>query len=190
MFPMVTVPREFFAAKDLLMKEVEWTYEATGKRPSRIEVGVMLETPALAFSLKELAGEAEFLSVGTNDLMQFFYAADRMTPSVSDRYDLVSPSALRFLNMVSEECRTHGIGMSACGEATGSSLSALCFVALGFTNLSMSAGSIGPVKRMIRSLDLPAFRADFIDALDKPNDAFRNQLLALAAEHGVELAEG
>jgi phosphotransferase system enzyme I (PtsP) len=80
--------------------------------------------------------------------------------------------------------------MSACGEATGSSLSALCFVALGFTNLSMSAGSIGPVKRMIRSLDLPAFRADFMDALDKPNDAFRNQLLALAAEHGVELAEG
>jgi phosphotransferase system enzyme I (PtsP) len=143
------------------MKEVEWTYEATGKRPSRIEVGVMLETPALAFSLKELAGEAEFLSVGTNDLMQFFYAADRMTPSVSDRYDLVSPSALRFLNMVSEACETYGIRMSACGEATGSSLSALCFVALGFTNLSMSAGSIGPVKRMIRSLDLPAFRADF-----------------------------
>ena len=190
MFPMVTVPQEFFAAKDLLMKEVDWTAETTGKRPSRIEVGVMLETPALAFSLKELAGEAEFLSVGTNDLMQFFYAADRMTPSVSDRYDLVSPSALRFLKMVSEECQTHGIRMSACGEATGSSLSALCFVALGFTNLSMSAGSIGPVKRMIRSLDLTAFRADFIEALDKPNDAFRNQLLALAAEHGVELAEG
>ena len=190
MFPMVTVPEEFFAAKDLLMKEVEWTEEATGKRPARIEVGVMLETPALAFSLKELAGEAEFLSVGTNDLMQFFYAADRMTPSVSDRYDLVSPSALRFLKMVSEACETYGIRMSACGEATGSSLSALCFVALGFTNLSMSAGSIGPVKSMIRSLDLAAFRADFFAALDKPNDAFRNQLLALAAEHGVELAEG
>lgn len=190
MFPMVTVPQEFFAAKELLLKEVEWSAEATGKRPSRIEVGVMLETPALAFSLSELAGEADFLSVGTNDLMQFFYAADRMTPSVSDRYDLVFPSALRFLKMVSEQCSTYGIRMSACGEATGSSLSALCFVALGFTNLSMSAGSIGPVKRMIRSLDLAAFRTDFEAALEKPNDAFRNQLLALAAEYGVELAEG
>jgi phosphotransferase system enzyme I (PtsP) len=190
MFPMVTVPQEFFAAKELLLKEVEWSAEATGKRPSHIEVGVMLETPALAFSLSELAGEAEFLSVGTNDLMQFFYAADRMTPAVSDRYDLVFPSALRFLKMVSEQCQTHGIRLSACGEATGSTLSALCFIALGFTKLSMSAGSIGPVKRMIRSLDLAAFRADFLKALGKPYDPFRNQLLALAAEHGVELAEG
>lgn len=190
MFPMVTVPQEFFAAKELLLKEVEWSAEATGKRPSKLEVGVMLETPALAFSLSELAGEAEFLSVGTNDLMQFFYAADRMTPSVSDRYDLVFPSALRFLKMVADQCSTHGIRLSACGEATGSTLSALCFVALGFTNLSMSAGAIGPVKRMIRSLDIRAFRADFLAALEKPNDPFRNQLLALAAEHGVELAEG
>lgn len=190
MFPMVTVPQEFFAAKELLMKEVDWSAKATGKRPSHISVGVMLETPALAFSLKELAGEAEFLSVGTNDLMQFFYAADRMTPNVSDRYDLVFPSALRFLKMVAESCSEHGIRLSACGEATGSTLSALCFVALGFTNLSMSAGSIGPVKRMIRSLDMKAFQADFLTVLDKPNDSFRNQLLALAAEHGVELAEG
>ena len=190
MFPMVTIPQEFFAAKDLLLKEIEWSADATGKRPSKLEVGVMLETPALAFSLSELAGEAEFLSVGTNDLMQFFYAADRMTPAVSDRYDLVFPSALRFLKMVSEACSTYGIRLSACGEATGSALSALCFVALGFTNLSMSAGSIGPVKRMIRSLDMKAFRDDFLRALEKPNDSFRNQLLALAAEHGVELAEG
>ncbi len=190
MFPMVTIPSEFFDARDLLMKEVDWSEEATGKRPSRIEVGVMLETPALAYSLPELAGAVEFLSVGTNDLMQFFYAADRMTPAVSDRYDLVFPSALRFLKQVAETSARHGIRLSVCGEATAAPLSALCFVSLGFTNLSMSAGAIGPVKRMIRSLDMNAFRADFMAALDKPNGAFRNQLLALAAEHGVELSEG
>ncbi|CAN0453833.1 unnamed protein product, partial [Scytosiphon promiscuus] len=94
MFPMVTVASEFEEARDLLLTEVEWSAKRTGRRPSRVEVGVMLETPALAYGLPELAGKAEFLSVGTNDLMQFFFAADRMTPHVSDRYDLVSPSAL------------------------------------------------------------------------------------------------
>ncbi|MCA8899906.1 MAG: phosphoenolpyruvate--protein phosphotransferase [Hyphomonas sp.] len=190
MFPMVTVPAEFFEARDLLLKEVEWSAERTGRRLSKLEIGVMLETPALAYSLPELAGAAEFLSVGTNDLMQFFYAADRMTPHVSDRYDLVFPSALRFLKQVADDCATYGIRLSACGEQTGSTLSALCFVALGFTNLSMSAGSIGPVKRMIRSLDMQAFQPDFLTALEQPNESFRNQLLALANEHGVELSEG
>ncbi|MCB9972258.1 MAG: phosphoenolpyruvate--protein phosphotransferase [Hyphomonas sp.] len=190
MFPMVTVPAEFDEARDLLLAEMDWSAERTGKRPAKLEIGVMLETPALAYSLKELAGRAEFLSVGTNDLMQFFYAADRMTPHVSDRYDLVFPSALRFLKQVAEDCAVNGIRLSACGEATGSSLSALCFVALGFTNLSMSAGSIGPVKRMIRSLDMTAFQPDFMAALEKPNGSFRNHLLGLAAEHGIELAEG
>jgi phosphotransferase system, enzyme I, PtsP len=190
MFPMVTLASEFEEARDLLLTEVEWSAARTGRRPSRVEVGVMLETPALAYGLKELAGKAEFLSVGTNDLMQFFFAADRMTPHVSDRYDLVSPSALRFLKQVSDACTTYGIQMSACGEATGSTLSALCFVALGFTKLSMSAGSIGPVKQMIRSLDLQAFRPDFLAALDVPEQDFRNQVLALAADHGIELSDG
>ncbi|MEE2922435.1 MAG: phosphoenolpyruvate--protein phosphotransferase [Pseudomonadota bacterium] len=190
MFPMVTVPSDFDEARALLETELDWSDRRTGRRPSRVEVGVMLETPALAYGLPELAGKAEFLSVGTNDLMQFFFAADRMTPHVSDRYDLVSPSALRFLKSVSESCAQHGIRMSACGEATGSTLSALCFVALGFTTLSMSAGSIGPVKQMIRSLDLTAFRPDFLSALETPEQDFRNQVLALAADHGVELSDG
>ncbi|MEZ5998007.1 MAG: phosphoenolpyruvate--protein phosphotransferase [Hyphomonas sp.] len=190
MFPMVTVPEEFFEARDLLLKEVDWSFARTGRRPRKLEIGVMLETPALAYSLKELAGSAEFLSVGTNDLMQFFYAADRMTPHVSDRYDLVFPSALRFLKQVADDSAALGIRLSACGEQTGSALSALCFVALGFTNLSMSAGSIGPVKRMIRSLDMSAFQPDFLTVLDTPNESFRNQLLGLAAQHGVELPEG
>ena len=190
MFPMVTVVSEFEEARDLLLAEVEWSAQRTGRRPSRVEVGVMLETPALAYGLPELAGKAEFLSVGTNDLMQFFFAADRMTPHVSDRYDLVSPSALRFLKEVSDSCKTYGIRMSACGEATGSTLSALCFVALGFTALSMSAGSIGPVKQMIRSLNLQAFRPDFLAALNAPEQDFRNQVLALAADHGIELSDG
>ena len=190
MFPMVTTPNEFFEAKALLLKELAWSERVTGRRPMKVEIGVMLETPALAYSLKELAGEVDFLSVGTNDLMQFFFAADRMTPSVSERYDFVSPSPLRFLREVAQTCKDHNIRLSACGEATGTTLSALCFIALGFTNLSMNAAGIGPVKRMIRSVDLASFKTAFVSILDSPEPDFRNQVLALATEHGVELSDG
>ncbi|MGH1420184.1 MAG: phosphoenolpyruvate--protein phosphotransferase [Hyphomonas sp.] len=190
MFPMVTVPSEFRAARDMLMKEIAWTKHHRGTEPSELKVGVMLETPALAYGLPELADEIDFVSVGTNDLMQFFFAADRMSPAVSDRYDFVCPSFLRFLREVSEGCRAGDISLSACGESTSSTLSALCFVALGFEQLSMQAGAIGPVKRMICSIkDLSAFREDFFAALDKPNDAFRNQVLAIAREHGIEVMD-
>lgn len=190
MFPMVTTAGEFFRAKDMLEKELSWSAERTGKQPSRVKIGVMLETPALAYSLSELEGEVEFLSVGTNDLMQFFFAADRMTPSVADRYDLVSPPALRFLRFVSETCEDLGISTSMCGEATASPLSALCFIALGFRQLSMPAGGIGAVKQMVRSVDLAAFRADFLSLMANPGPDFRDRLTALTLSHKVALPDG
>jgi len=189
MFPMVTVPEEYRDAKALLMEEVDWSARKTGKTPSKLEVGVMLETPALGFSMQDLAGEVDFLSVGTNDLLQFFFAADRMTPSVSERYDLVSPAALRYLKMVADICKARNIRLSVCGEATASPPVALCFAALGFTSLSMAASAIGPVKQALRSADLGAFRKGLFACLDKPNGSFRNQVLALAAEHGIDTVD-
>jgi len=189
MFPMVTVPSEFRDAKALLMEEIRWSAERTGVQPSKLEVGVMLETPALGFSMQDLAGEVDFLSVGTNDLLQFFFAADRMTPSVSERYDLVDPAALRFLKMVAETCKAGNVRLSVCGEATASPPVALCFAALGYTSLSMAASAIGPVKQALREVDLDAFRAGLFERMDKPNGSFRNQVLALAAEHGIDTAD-
>lgn len=189
MFPMVATPEEFRAARRLLEEEAAWSAKRTGRRPSRLDIGVMLETPALAFSLPDLAGEVDFLSVGTNDLLQFFFAADRMTPSVSDRYHLISPSALRFLKMVAQTCQTHGIRLSVCGEATASPVAALCFAAFGYKGLSMSASAIGPVKQALRSVDLAGFRQGLSAALDNPNEAFRNQVLGIAADHGLEIPD-
>ncbi len=189
MFPMVTVPSEFRDAKALLLEEMRWSAERTGVKPSKLEVGVMLETPALGFSMQDLAGEVDFLSVGTNDLLQFFFAADRMTPSVSERYDLVDPAALRFLKMVAETCKAGNVRLSVCGEATASPPVALCFAALGYTSLSMAASAIGPVKQALREVDLNAFRAGLFERMDKPNGSFRNQVLALAAEHGIDTAD-
>ncbi len=189
MFPMVTVPHEYRAAKALLLEEIQWTLRHTGKKPSKLEVGVMLETPALGFSMQDLAGEVDFLSVGTNDLLQFFFAADRMTPSVSERYDLVDPASLRYLKMVADICKAGNIRLSVCGEATASPPVALCFAALGFTSLSMAGSAIGPVKQALRGVDLGAFRAGLFERMDKPNGSFRNQVLALAAEHGIDTAD-
>jgi phosphotransferase system, enzyme I, PtsP len=189
MFPMVTVPEEYRAARALLLDEVAWSEARTGERPEKLEVGVMLETPALGFAMQDLAGEVDFLSVGTNDLLQFFFAADRMTPSVSERYDLVSPAALRFLHMVAETCQRAGIRLSVCGEATAAPPVALCFAALGYASLSMAGSAIGPVKQALRAVDLNAFRKGLFERLNHPNGSFRNQVLGLAAEHGVYTAD-
>lgn len=189
MFPMVTTPAEYRAARALLDEEIEWTARRTGRRPIKVERGVMLETPALAFSLQDLAGEVDFLSVGTNDLLQFFFAADRMTPFISERYQMISPAALRFLRMVSETCQAARIKLSVCGEATASPLAALCFAGLGYTSLSMAASAIGPVKQALRSIDLAAFRAGLDQALDAPNEAFRNQVLGIASQTGADIPD-
>lgn len=185
MFPMVTSPDEFFEARNLLDLELEWSEQQTGRKSQSVNVGVMLETPALAFSLPELAGTVNFLSVGTNDLMQFFFAADRMTPKVADRYNLVSPAPLRFLKGVADQCSDLDIGLSVCGEATANPLSALCFLALGFHQLSMPAGALGRIKFMLTKLDLAAFRAEFFKALSAPDSDFEAQLTHIAAELGI-----
>ncbi len=190
MFPMVTTAGEFFEAKTLLMDEMRWNNERGHKSPAELKVGAMLETPAFAYSLEAVANEADFISVGTNDLMQFFFAADRMTPRVSDRYDILSRPALDFLKMIAETCARLDLPVSVCGECTGRPLEALALIALGFRRLSMPAGGIGPVKRMIRSLKLKPLEEAFLDRLSKSNGAFRNDLLALSREHGVLLTDG
>jgi len=135
MFPMITVPEEYFEAKALFHEELDWSRSRGHEGPSELRIGAMLETPAFAFALKEVRDEVDFISIGTNDLMQFFFAADRMTPKVADRYDLLSRPALRFLKQVSETCGTLGIKTSICGEATGRPENALCLIALGYRQL-------------------------------------------------------
>jgi phosphotransferase system, enzyme I, PtsP len=153
MFPLVTTVAEFDAARALVDRELEWRQVHGGKLPNHTEVGVMVEAPALAWSIPDLKGRADFLSVGTNDLMQYFFAADRGNPRVYERYDILSPPALRFLKRIREDADAAGMHVSICGEAAGRPLEALAFTALGFRRLSMPASGIGPVKRLILSID-------------------------------------
>ena len=189
MFPMVTVAEEFFEAKALLLDEIEWSRGRGFPAPCETRVGAMLEAPAFAYGLEEVAGEIDFLSVGTNDLMQFFHAADRMVPAVADRYDLVSRPALRFLDMNRQKCAEHGIPVSVCGEVASRPVEALCLIALGYHTLSMPAAGIGPVKRMLRSLDLSAFVPKLRAAVYASNGSLRNEVLSIAAIQQIALKD-
>ena len=158
MFPFVAQFEEYRAAKLEMDKTL-----ATEKRlghvlPSRIEVGAMLETPSLAFAPKKFFEEVEFLSIGGNDLKQFFFAADRENELVRRRYDTLNASFLTFLEGIVDRCRETGTPLSFCGEDAGRPVEALCFAAIGMTSFSMRPASIGPVKSLLRRSDLGEVR--------------------------------
>jgi phosphotransferase system, enzyme I, PtsP len=152
MFPLVATLDEFRRARDLLLKEINWAHQNGRAGPKDVQIGVMIEAPALAWDITRVAAEADFLSIGTNDLMQFFFAADRGTARVADRYDLLSAPALGFLKHILDGAGTTPI--SICGEHAGRPLEAMAMLGLGFRRLSMPAAGIGPVKRMLKALDV------------------------------------
>jgi phosphotransferase system enzyme I (PtsP) len=158
MFPMVATVAEFRAARALLLAEARRVRPA----PERLAIGTMLEIPALMWQLDELLQEVDFVSVGSNDLLQFLFAADRGTPSLSNRYDILSQPVLRLLeHLLQAACVAKdgaGVPVSLCGEAASRPLEAMTLVGLGFTALSMSASGILPVKALLAELDLAAFR--------------------------------
>jgi phosphotransferase system enzyme I (PtsP) len=154
MFPMVATVSEFRAARDLLRAEAARVRPAPGK----LSIGTMLEVPALLWQLPELLRETDFVSVGSNDLMQFLFAADRSSPSLATRYDLLSAPVLDMLEDLVRMADAADVSLSLCGEAASRPLEALALVGIGFRNLSMPAGSILPVKALLAALDLPRFK--------------------------------
>jgi phosphotransferase system, enzyme I, PtsP len=187
MFPLVTVPQEFIDAREIVEKELAVAQARKRNGPAKLEVGVMIEAPAIAFAIGMLAGKADFLSIGTNDLMQYFFAADRSNPRVADRYDILSAPALKFLRFIREQAAEAGLPLSVCGEAAGKPLEAMTLIALGYDRLSMPAAGVGPVKRMLRSLDAQAAHAELESLLKSHNTSLRPDLIAWAKREGVAL---
>jgi phosphotransferase system enzyme I (PtsP) len=187
MFPMVTTAAEFREARGLLEQEAQWMARRGHKPPSDLAVGAMIETPAIAFQLDALLKEADFVSVGANDLMQFFFAADRSSPRLADRYDVLSPPALGFFKHVRDACRRADKPVSVCGEIAGKPLEAMALLALGFDRLSMPAAGVGPVKRLILGLDAGRVRTAMEGLLCSGEASVRKPLIALAAEIGAPL---
>ena len=182
MFPMVATVAEFRAAKALLLAEAARIRPA----PERLMVGTMIEVPALLFQLRHLMAEADFVSVGSNDLMQFMFAADRGTPALANRYDLLSPPALDVLTAIEAAGREAGVEVSVCGEHASRPLEALALAALGITTLSMPGASLLRIKAMMARVDLGELRG-LLAALrrnDQGAASLREPLATWAREHG------
>jgi len=180
MFPLVASCDEFRAARALVDTEVAWAQRRGRPAPSRLDVGAMIEAPSLVWHLDALLPMTDFVSVGTNDLMQYLFAADRGNPRVADRYDPLSPPALRALEAIQRACAETGTQVSVCGEMAGRPLEAFALVALGFERLSMPPAGVGPVKQMVLSCDREAARRG-VSALLKSNaGSVRNEIETLA----------
>ena len=138
-------------------------------------------------SLDMLLPRLDFLSIGTNDLTQFLFAADRANPKLAERYDWLSPAILRVIRRVAVQTRAAGVPIGVCGEMGGRPLEAMALIGLGIDRLSITPAAIGPVKAMIRSLDATALRAEIDSFLRQPLRSLRAELTAWADRNGVAI---
>ncbi|MBT4871371.1 MAG: phosphoenolpyruvate--protein phosphotransferase [Marinovum sp.] len=162
MFPFIAEQSEFYAARAEMDKALERERILGHPLPEQLNVGAMLETPSFAYAPQGFFDAVDFISIGGNDLKQFFFAADRENELVRKRYDTLSSSFLSFLEFIAERCAKSGVQLSFCGEDAGRPVEALCLAAIGITRLSMRPASIGPVKHMLMRTDLDALK-DVID---------------------------
>jgi Signal transduction protein containing GAF and PtsI domains len=187
MFPMIATVEEFRAAREMVDIECAWARRRGRALPKLLRVGAMIEAPALLWHLDALLPLTDFVSVGTNDLMQYMFAADRTNPAVADRYDPMSPPALRALAEIQSKCADAATPVSICGELAGRPLEAFALLALGFTRLSAPAAGVGQVKRMILSADLGLARRGMAALLTSTGGSVRGELEALARKLNVAL---
>lgn len=150
MFPMIAVMDELLAAKQLLQEEKEKLVQEGIQVADNIEVGIMIEVPAAALAADFLAKEADFFSIGTNDLIQYTMAADRMNETVSYLYQPCHPSILRLIQMVIQAANKEGKWVGMCGEMAGDEVAIPILLGMGLHEFSMSAGSILPARALIK----------------------------------------
>ncbi len=185
MFPMIAEIAEFDAARRLFDMEMERARKERRKLPSKVLIGAMLEVPSLVFQLPTLLKRLDFLSIGSNDLFQFLFASDRGDSRLAARYDPLSPSTLTILRSIVGQCDEAQVPISLCGEMAGNPIDAMALVGLGLRSLSMNPSSVGPVKAMIRSLNLEPLRNYMESLVQLPDHSVREKLREYARDHGV-----
>ena len=177
MFPFIAQFEEFLAARNHLHHQIERERKLGHPLPSKLEVGAMLETPSLAFAPRRFFEEADFISIGGNDLKQFFFAADRENERVRRRYDTLNASFLTFIEQIVQRCAETRTPLSFCGEDAGRPIEAACFAAMGLRMLSMRPASIGPVKHLLRRTHLARLREVIHAARDTGHQSVREPVM-------------
>ncbi|VTZ52170.1 Phosphoenolpyruvate--protein phosphotransferase [Methylocella tundrae] len=189
MFPMIATLDELSAAKTLLDREMAHLLRHGREPPKDLKVGIMVEVPSLLWDLQEVCSRVDFISVGSNDLMQYFYAADRDNKRVSKRFDSLSAPFLRALKQIVDTARASSTPLTLCGEMGGKPIEALALLAIGYRGLSVSAASIGPVKAMTLATDLRLARA-FVTGLlveKTAGHSLRDALRTFAEDQGIPI---
>ncbi|MBT5186415.1 MAG: peptidase, partial [Kordiimonadaceae bacterium] len=143
--------------------------------------------PSLVWQLDNLLPNVDFISIGSNDLMQFFFASDRENPKLNKRYDTLSPPALTMLQFIVKKCDEYNVPLTLCGEIGGKSIGAMALLAIGYRRLSIAPAAIGPVKMMIRSLDISSLEPLMNDLLSRSDQSIRGQLIQFAKDNDVRI---
>lgn len=185
MFPMIAAPWEARAAREMLDRELKHARQSGHEMPSDVRCGIMLETPGMAWALHHAIDAVDFVSVGANDLMQYFYAADRQNTRVSERYDVLAPAALDLLKHVRDLCAKHDTPVSVCGEIAAKPLEAAVLIGLGYQSLSMASGNIGPIKKLVSGLDVGKLGTWLASHLQQPVDSLRPLLIEAGEKAGL-----
>jgi phosphotransferase system enzyme I (PtsP) len=187
LLPMVTAVGEVDVARAMIVREAELLQRRGLAGPANVLLGAMIEVPSLLFELDALLPRVDFVSVGSNDLLQYFFAADRNNTRVAARYDTLSAPPLRALQRIAEAARRHNRPFGLCGEMAGRPLEAMALIGLGFRSISMAPVSVGPVKSMVLSLDAGALERWLQTNLRASDGNLRAGLKRFAEEHGVEI---
>ncbi|MDE1467127.1 phosphoenolpyruvate--protein phosphotransferase [Aurantiacibacter sp. D1-12] len=187
MFPMVSEPWEFDAAKEVFDAQLAYLKKRKHQLPTAINYGVMLEVPSLAETLDQLLPRLKFVSIGTNDLTQFLFAADRANPMLAERYDWLSPSILRFLARVVQTCVGQPVDLGVCGEMGGRRLEALALIGLGIRRLSITPASVGQIKELVRKVDTKEIGDAMRGWLASPPANLREELIAWARSREIDV---
>jgi phosphotransferase system, enzyme I, PtsP len=187
LFPMIATLKEFKTAKSFVESELVHLRQHGRAPPSDLKLGIMVEVPSVLYQLDEICRQVDFLSVGSNDLVQYLYATDRKNKRVATRFDALSAPVLQALRHIADRARSHGTPLTLCGEIGGKPLEAMVLLALGYRGLSMSAASIGPVKAMVLATNLSEAE-DFVATLMKEatgGQSLRDKLRKFAKAQGI-----
>ena len=187
MFPFIAEIPEFDAMKALLMKEIHRAREEGITPPTELRVGTMLEIPSLLFQLPELMSRVDFVSIGSNDLFQFLFACDRGSSRVGGRYDMLNPIVMRTVKSIADAAAEYKVDLSFCGDMATRPVDAMALIACGIRSLSMPPSAIGPVKAMVRSVNVQQLADYLAYVCTEPLHSIRLHLERFARDHGVEI---
>ena len=187
MLPLIAEVSEFSAAKELIDKEIAHSKRHGHALPQSIRIGVMVEVPALVYQLDALLPLVDFISVGSNDLFQFLFAADRENDRVARRFDPLSPAFLRVLHEIVVKSAKYGVECGLCGEMAGRPVEAMALIALGYRSISMSPASIGPVKSMVLSSNVKKLNGVILKLIENHCPNIRRELTDFARNNKIDI---